>query len=340
MRGVPFVAMLLVALALVVILPTDAWAWTPGTHVFLGEAILRASSLLPAATAELLRAYPYDFLYGSIAADTSIAKKYAAAGRHCHSWVVGLEILDRARDEPLRAFAFGYLAHLAADVVAHNYFVPRQLAITSTTVALGHSYWENRFETHLGERPARRARELILLDHTRSDGHLDRILSPTIFSTPTNRRIFRGMVRVTDMESWQRIFQIASERSRWDLPHHEVGEYLARSFDYVVDLLNRMDGAEPFAFDPAGDLRLRLAKGVRRDALRVGGEDRLREEANRHFGMPPSSLAHAARLSAPLFPELAPPPGATSAVPAASGPSDRTDPSGPAAPPAVPPAAG
>ena len=63
----------------------------------------------------------------------SIAKKYAAAGRHCHSWPVGFEILDRARDEPLRAFSLGYLAHLAADVVAHNYFVPRQLAITSST---------------------------------------------------------------------------------------------------------------------------------------------------------------------------------------------------------------
>lgn len=299
-RGVPFVAMLLLALAMVAILPGDAWAWTPGTHVYLGEALLRSPSLLPTAIAELLRAFPYEFLYGSIAADTSIAKKYAAAGRHCHSWTVGFEILDRARDEPLRAFSLGYLAHLAADVVAHNYFVPRQLAITSTTVALGHSYWENRFETHLGERPARRARELILLDHTRSDGHLDRILSPTIFSTPTNRRIFRGMVRVTDMESWQRIFHLASERSRWDLPNREVDQYLARSFDYIVDLLNRMDGAEPYAFDPAGDLRLRLAKRVRREALRVGGEERLREDADRHFGLPASSLSHAAQLALPL----------------------------------------
>ncbi len=295
--------MLLAALVLVALLPSEAWAWTPGTHVFIGEALLRAPSLLPPAMAELLRAFPYDFLYGSIAADTSIAKKYAAAGRHCHSWTVGFEILERARDEPLRAFSLGYLAHLAADVIAHNYFVPRQLAITSSTAALGHSYWENRFETHLGERPARRARELILLDHTRSDGHLDRILSPTIFSTPTNRRIFRGMVRVTDMESWQRIFQIAAERSRWDLPTQEVGVYLARSFDYVVDLLNRMERAEPFAFDPAGDLRLRLAKRVRREALRVGGEDRLREDADRHFGLPASSLRHAAQLESPLYPE-------------------------------------
>ena len=73
--------------------PRDAWAWTPGTHVFLGDALLRHLALLPTAMAELLAAYPADFLYGSIAADTSIAKKYAEVGRHCHSWRVGLEIL-------------------------------------------------------------------------------------------------------------------------------------------------------------------------------------------------------------------------------------------------------
>lgn len=295
-------AVLAGALTLLALVPDTAWAWTPGTHVYLGEALLRSLHLLSPAVGELLGAFPYDFLYGSIAADTSIAKKYAAAGRHCHSWMVGFEILDRARDEPLRAFSLGYLAHLAADVVAHNYFVPRQLAVTSSTAALGHSYWEVRFETHLGERSARRARELILLDHARSDTHLDRILSPTIFSTPTNRRIFRGMVHVTDMESWQRVFQLATDYSRWDLPNEQVGAYLDRSFDYVVDLLNRMDLAEPYAFDPSGNLRLRLAKRVRREALRMGGEERLLEEAELHFGMPSSALAHAAGLPAPIFP--------------------------------------
>src|SRR5690349_9689840 len=175
--------MLVLAAAALLMLPTAAYAWTPGTHVFLGEAVMRSLDLLPGAIAELLRAYPYDFLYGSIAADTSIAKKYAPVGRHCHSWTVGLEIYDGAEDDPLRAFALGYLAHLAADAVAHNYFVPKQLAVTSSTSSLGHSYWESRFETHLGERYSRRARDLITLDHSRSDGLLDRILSPTIFST-------------------------------------------------------------------------------------------------------------------------------------------------------------
>src|SRR5205085_265335 len=159
--------------------------------------------------------------------------------------------------------------------VAHNFFVPRQLAITSSTSALGHSYWESRFETHIGERSARRAREMILLDHSRSDALLDRILSPTIFSTSTNRRIFRGMVYVTDTESWQRIFALMSEKSRWDLPERQVGEYLARSFDYIIDFLNRVDASEPYGYDPAGDEALREAKRVRRQALRQGGERRV-----------------------------------------------------------------
>ena len=291
-----------IAVAAIALFPSQALAWTPGTHVFLGEAVLRSLALLPSGVAQLLAAFPYDFLYGSIAADTSIAKKYAAAGRHCHAWHVGLEIREQARDEPLEAFALGYLAHLAADAVAHNYFVPRQLAVTSSTSALGHSYWESRFETHLGERYARRARELILLDHARSDAHLDRILSPTIFSTPTNRRIFRGMVYVTDTESWQRIFQLMSEKSRWDLPDNDVGSYLTRSFDFVVDFLRRIEDSEPYKLDPSGETPLRLAKRVRRAALRQGGEELVATEARRHFGLPESPLRFATDLDVPLYP--------------------------------------
>ena len=295
----------LAVLLALVLAPAVAHAWTPGTHIFLGEAVMRSLSLVPSSIAELLSAYPYDFLYGSIAADTSIAKKYAATGRHCHSWNVGVEIHDNAESEPLRAFGLGYLAHLAADAVAHNYFVPHQLTITSSTSALGHSYWESRFDTHIGERFSRTAKQLIMRDHTHSDEHLDRILSPTIFSTPTNRRIFRGMVYVADTESWQRIFHLVEEKSRWDLTEAEVEVYMTRAFDYIIDLLNRMDLAEPHKLDPAGTIPLRQAKKVRRAALRRGGEDHVREQAEHHFGMPRSILKYSSGLSEPLYPPRA-----------------------------------
>jgi hypothetical protein len=294
-------ALVAAALVMVALLPHPAYAWTPGTHVFLGQAVMRSLTLVPPNIADLLHAFPYDFLYGSIAADTSIAKKYAPAGRHCHSWVVGLDVLDGARDEPSRAFALGYLSHLAADAVAHNFFVPKQLAVTSSTPSLGHSYWESRFDTHLGPEPSRMARELILIDHSASDALLDRVLSPTIFSTPTNRRIFRGMVVVADSESWQRIFHLMTENSRWDLGEGDVARYLDRSFDYIVDFLRRIDRSEPYAFDPSGDDALRQAKRVRRNALRTGGKDELLGQAERQFGMPASSLTFARNLVNPLY---------------------------------------
>ncbi len=291
-----------IAIVAIAVTPATAHAWTPGTHIFLGEAIIRSLSLLPASIAQIIAAFPYDFLYGSIAADTSVAKKYAAAGRHCHSWNVGLEIYEKAKPEPMKAFALGYLAHLAADTVAHNYFVPHQLAITSTTTALGHSYWESRIDTHIGERFSRRAKEIILLDHSASDGHLDRILSPTIFSTPTNRRIFRGMVYVTDTDSWQRIFQMVSEKSRWDLTNEDVGGYMTRSYDYIIDLLNHFDSAVPFALDPTGSHALREAKRVRRAAMRTRDAGLIAENARASFGMPVSRLIYSSQLGEPVYP--------------------------------------
>lgn len=294
--------LLAVALLMLVLAPHTAHAWTPGTHVYLSEAVLRSLGQLPGAIGDLLRAFPYDFLYGSIAADTSMAKKYVPTGRHCHSWTVGLEIHDAAPDEPMRAFALGYLSHLAADAIAHNHFVPRQLAITASTASLGHSYWESRFETHLGSAVARQARDLILLNHSRADALLDGILSPTIFSTHTNRRIFRGMVHVADNEGWQRIFALMTENSRWDLADADVGRYIDSSYDAIMDFLVRFDKSAAYLLDPSGEAALRLAKQVRRDALRAGGPERVTEEADRHFGLPASGQGYARALVLPLYP--------------------------------------
>jgi hypothetical protein len=232
--------------------------------------------------------YPYDFLYGNIAADTSIAKKYAPVGRHCHAWHVGQEIYDLAETDALRSFALGYLSHLAADAVAHNFFVPYQLVVTSSAIGLGYSYWESRFETHLGEQYARTAMDIIRLDHSNSDAHLDRILSPTIFSVRTSRRLFRGMVGVTETQSWQRAFRIVAENSRWDLRDDAVERHMATSFHLVMEMLGASDGAAR-RLDPSGEVSLSLAKRLRRDFVRnqrdvPGG--RLTELADQHFGLP------------------------------------------------------
>lgn len=281
-----------VAALLLVLLPSDAWAWTPGTHVYLGESVLANLHLLPAATADLLRAFPFDFLYGNIAADSSIAKKYAPVGRHCHYWHVGQEIHDLAGSDALRAFGLGYLCHLAADVVAHNFYVPRQLVLTASTSSVGHTYWESRVDSHLGSAYVREARELLRLDMSRADAHLDRIISPTIFSVRTNRKLFRGMVHLADNANLQQGLKVVVARSRWRLTDRDVETHLGLSYDYMIGLLETED-AEARRFDPSGEKALHQSKVLRRQVLRAGGRDRahrLTEIAQHNYGLPEAPL--------------------------------------------------
>jgi hypothetical protein len=284
-----FLAVLVLAFS-----PDQAYAWTPGTHIFLGESVLSNVAALPEVIATLLRTYPHDFLYGNIAADTSMAKKYAPVGRHCHAWHVGQEIYDRATSDRLKAFALGYLSHLAADTVAHNFFVPHQLVMTSRAIALGHSWWESRFETHLGDQYARTAMDLIRLDHSESNGHLDSIISPTIFSVSTNRRLFRGMVGITETMSWQKTFKKVAEKSKWDISDSVIESHMGTAFHYIMDNLAQTK-ATARKLDPAGDSSLTLAKKIRmsvfRDTVRsdIGY---LAELAHDHFALPARDIEY------------------------------------------------
>jgi hypothetical protein len=281
-----------VGLLLLVLLPGDAHAWTPGTHIFLGETVLANLRLLPAVVADLLHAYPWDYLYGSIAADTSIAKKYVPPGRHSHFWHVGQETYDRAPTDRLKAFGLGYLSHLAADTVAHNYFVPRQLLLTSSARSMGHSYWESRVEAYLTSAYARKAKQIITLDQAPADRHLEDIISPTLFSVRTNRRIFRSLVHLADTKGWQETMRVARERSRWMLTDAEVERHLAVSYDYIIEMLRSHEGRAK-VLDPTGHKPLAQSKRLRRKEL-VGGawgdRERMLGAATAHFGLPADPL--------------------------------------------------
>jgi hypothetical protein len=259
------------AVALLLFTPDSVWAFGPATHVYIGERLLSSLYLLPEGMATLLRAYPQSFLYGSIAADISFAKKYVPAGRHCHFWHVGEEIHGAAENDRMQAVGLGYLAHLAADTIAHNFFVPRQLLLTSSTQALGHSYWEYRLDTELGERYTALARNVVMdYDHSEADSLFDQVLSGTIFSFETNRRLFRGMIRAQDNDRWKTVFDTVVRNSRWELNDDVIESYVSRSFNYVVDYLLRRRTSIPATFDPVGEFNLQLAKKVRRMALREG----------------------------------------------------------------------
>ena len=301
-RGEGMAVTLLLSLASAVlgllVTPSEALAWGPATHVAIGEAVLASLHLLPPAVRTLLSMHRLPFLYGSVAADISFAKKYAAVGRHSHHWHIGHEILESADSELLRAVSLGYLSHLAADTIAHNFFVPRRLLLTSRSHTVGHTYWEHRMDIHLGKRFGREARRIVLFhDHSEADELFDRVLSRTLFSFRTNRRIFRGMIAFQDDQRWQQIFDEILRRSRFDLPDEYRERYIRLSYDFVMDFLAEGEKARAMALDPVGEARLKLAKVVRREARSGGGmdADRIEALAERHFALPSDPLIYVPR---------------------------------------------
>jgi hypothetical protein len=293
------------ALGWLALVPEPVTAWGPATHVALGEALLASLYLVPPAVRAVLERYPLHFLYGSVAADISFAKKYVPSGRHCHDWSIGEEILHAADSEHLAAVGYGYLAHLAADTVAHNVFVPRQLLLTSTTQALGHAYWEHRMDMHVGEDYLSLARHVVMdHDHSEADTLFDDVLSRTLFSFNTNRRIFRGMIQFTGHERWQKVFGQVLANSRFDLPDPTVDRYFELAFERVVGYLNDRGGSLAAEADPVGDLNLKLAKKVRRRALsdQAGAEpEALFEMAEAFFPLPSDHSIYWPQIQEPDF---------------------------------------
>ena len=257
------------AFILVLVTPDAVWAWGPTTHAFLSGQVLSGLEALPLIVRELLGGWPYQYLYGSLAADITLAKRYVHYSRHCHNWNVAYELLDRAETPPLQSFALGYLSHLAADTIAHNAFVPRMLAMSPLTSNVGHTYWEYRFDAELGEEPLRLAREVVTMDHAEPDALLESVLTQVLFSFQTNKRIFQHLIHLSNQERWKNLWVKMADRSKWELSMGDVDEYGALSQAYVVDFLSFGARSLSQVMDPTGHERLAVAKKLRRESFRA-----------------------------------------------------------------------
>ena len=141
-------------------------------------------------------------------------------------------------------------------------------------------------------------------DHSEADALFDDVLSSTVFSFQTNRRLFRGMIRMQGHERWQRMFDMVLSRSRFDLADDLVDRYFEWAFDAVIGLLNDGYAAPARALDPVGDINLGLAKKVRRLALADRAADHpsvLAEMAEDFFPLPKEPLVYWPQLTDATF---------------------------------------
>lgn len=121
--------------------PGLALAWGPLAHLYLGNKLLAGAAVIVPPVASLLKRLYEHFLYGSLSADFFVGKGYRVNGGKYHNWETGMLIWNSSETDEERAFAAGFLAHLAADTVAHGCFIP-DLRRHILPNRAEHLYWE------------------------------------------------------------------------------------------------------------------------------------------------------------------------------------------------------
>ncbi|MDG1501038.1 MAG: zinc dependent phospholipase C family protein [Planctomycetota bacterium] len=192
--------------ALIALTTLGTPSWGPGTHLEFAHRVLRRrKDLLPGPVAELIGDQRQAFLYGNLAADIINIKNFGGHYNHCHRWTIVREFQNTGKSPAVQAFALGYLAHLAADTIAHNHFVPYHLARYARHRGLGHLYWEMSADRFVPDS------RWDLVTKLKADSELDLLddlvnqaVPKKALSMKTNKLLFNHVLLISERESWRR----------------------------------------------------------------------------------------------------------------------------------------
>ncbi len=230
-----------------------AHAWGTGAHVDFAMQMIANAAMLAPAVRVLLKKFPKDFLYGNLAADTVIGKNLADADEHVHNWEVAIKLFELSSHDSSRAFVYGYLSHLAADTVAHNYFVPKKRVDSFRSITSGHAYWELRYDSFLPAQVWDASRQISKEKFPSHDELLRSGIKPTILNLRANKLVWDGVVTVTSrVERWRDMMQTHAARSATSFDGDERSEFRTLALGAVAGFLNDFRESSAYKADPTG----------------------------------------------------------------------------------------
>src|ERR1700686_2746255 len=253
-------------LAIVMLDAAPALAWGPVTHVALGVQALATVSAPDALLQAALANLPEVFLYGSLPPDIVQGRRLQSRlRRHSHNWSTGLGLLEAARKEHEKAFALGYLAHLAADVVAHNFFLPARFVGHFDRGIGSHIYEEACFDSMQESDYRDLLLKLLRIDFSALDRILERAIDSPLVGFGTHRIVFDGGLR--RIREWHRVIKAITGDTGIALAEAEV--FSRASQGAIAAALIEQSAAPCCRFDPMGAEAIKNALASRRNLQRL-----------------------------------------------------------------------
>jgi hypothetical protein len=254
----------IIFLLILVLVPDNCYAWGAGIHIADGLFVLGNLSSLQPAIAASIAAYPYDYLYGCISADIFIGKGYKRRDDHCHNWSVAQKMVSQTESNSEKAFIFGYLSHLAADVISHNFFIPNQLYITPTSKRIGHVYWELRSDVFMDPEIWKVAVRVIEKHNKRNDRFMRKVIKKTLFPFFAKKRAYFRSIKIHNVELWKKTFFAVSSYSKWEVDRDYIMRLNSMALNLIMDFLKNPQEALCLKYDPVGTDNMIAAKKMRR----------------------------------------------------------------------------
>ena len=251
-------------LAVAALTPEDALAWGPGVHLALGNSVLAKLCCLPPLVAGLLARHGDAFRYGCLSADIFIGKGTEFNPEHSHNWVTGLKLLNTADDARTQAYAYGYLCHLAADVVAHNYYVPNEMWAMHAGSKISHVYVEAQADRRFrAERET--AFDLFRKPNRDADGTLLTAMRKRRLPFLVKKQIVMGSLKLTGRKTWGESLRLADRLLPWHQNRIRLDDMFALSENLVFEFLSDPNRSAALTFDPIGSRNLRRVRQLHLD---------------------------------------------------------------------------
>jgi hypothetical protein len=153
--------------------------------------------ILP-SIASIISAFPLEYLYGCLAADFFVGKSKMKKASHAHNWKGGFRLLNEANNDQEAAYAYGFLSHLAADVIAHNFFVPKMIGQYRALRKKSHLYWEIRADYLVGQEYTKIAKDILSMDHRGCDDLLKSVSGKRKRGLRARKMIYKQSVKISD----------------------------------------------------------------------------------------------------------------------------------------------
>ncbi len=226
-------------------IPSIAEAWGSLTHVYLGTQLLEIGApLIPVGVYSILKKYKNDFLYGNLSADILMGRRFQSIEKNSHDWSIAWNMINTARSDRKKAFAYGYLMHLCADSVVHNLDTFKQ--------PFSHSWIELKSDSIVDKKYRRIMKQLDKVMQKKNDLFMEKRLESQFFSFKTNKRIFKGILMLSKLPNYSPVSKFIDNRVPYDIRDVDINDFQRESLARMCALLTHGKDSEVLKEHPLG----------------------------------------------------------------------------------------